>query len=122
MKRHVVEDLVPSHSHIYAFEIGWRVLKNTRKDYYYPGLGFPLLSRYEFSGWNRERDSVPNFFFIDEGIRKELNLVVSLKDLSYYKGDEKVVEVYQSSNSLFYYLRQDVLEEILFLLMETLTI
>jgi len=113
LKRHVVEDLVPSHSHIYAFEIGWRVLKNTRKDYYDPGLGFPLLSKYDFSEWNRERDSVPNFFFINEEIRKELNLVFSLKDLSYYRSDEKVVEVYQSSYSLFYYMRQDVLEEIL---------
>ena len=113
MKRHVVEDLISNHSHIYAFEIGWRELKTTTKDYYDPGLGVPLLSRYNFSEWNRERDSVPNFFFINEEIRKELNLVFSLKDLSYYKGNEKVVEVYQSSFSLFYYLRQDVLEEML---------
>lgn len=56
---------------------------------------------------------VPNFYFINDEICKELNLVFSLNDLSYYKGKEKVVEVFQASNSLFYYLRQDVLEEIL---------
>ncbi|MCR5036624.1 MAG: hypothetical protein K6A73_04810 [Bacteroidales bacterium] len=110
---HMVEDLVSKHSHMYAFELGWRVLKTTEEDYYDSGLGMPLLNKYEFSEWSNERDSVPNFYFINEEICRELNLVFSLDDLSYYKGKDKVVEIYQSSNSLFYYLRQDVLEEIL---------
>lgn len=113
LDRHVVENLGSKHSHMYAFEIGWRELKTTQKDYYDPGLGMPLLNKYEFSEWSHERDNVPSFYFINEEICKELNLVFSLNDLSYYRGEEKVVEVFQSSYSLFYYLRQDVLEEIL---------
>ena len=42
-----------------------------------------------------------------------MELAFSLKDLSYYREREKVVEVYHSTSTSFYYLRQDVLEEIL---------
>lgn len=113
IKSHRVEDLGSKPSHLYAFEIGWRELKSIEEDYCDPGLGMPLLNKYEFSAWNSERDRVPNFCYINENVVKETGLVFSLKDLSYYRGEEKVVEVYQSDSSLFYYLRQDVLEEIL---------
>ena len=110
---HAVEDLGSTPSHLYAFEIGWREMKTTEEDYYDPGLGVPLLNRYEFSSWNNERDKVPQFYFLDEDICKEMGLVFSLRDLSYYRNGEKVVEVYQSMATSFYYLRQDILEEIL---------
>ena len=42
-----------------------------------------------------------------------MGLEFSLKDLNYYRNGEKVVEVYQSTATSFYYLRQDVLEDIL---------
>lgn len=111
--RHTVETLGSSPSHLYAFEIGWREMETTAEDYYDPGLGMPLLNRYEFSSWDNERDKVPLFYFLNKEICKELNLTFSLQDLSYYRNGEKVVEVYQSTSSLYYYLRQDVLEEIL---------
>lgn len=110
---HTVEDLGATPSHLYAFEIGWREMKTTEESYYDPGLGVPLLSRYEFSSWDNERDNVPQFYFLDEDICKEFGLEFSLKDLSYYRNGEKVVEVYQSTATSFYYLRQDILEEIL---------
>ena len=56
---------------------------------------------------------MPRFYFIDDDICNELGLEFSLKDLSYYKDGEKVVEIYQSTATNFYYLRQDVVEEIL---------
>ena len=110
---HTVEDLGATPSHLYAFEIGWREMKTTEEDYYDPGLGVPLLNRYEFSSWDNERDEVPHFYFLDEDVCKEMGLEFSLKDLSYYRNGEKVVEVYQSTATSFYYLRQDVLEDIL---------
>ena len=110
---HAVEDLGATPSHLYAFEIGWREMKMTEENYYDPGLGVPLLSRYEFSSWDNERDNVPQFYFLDEDICKEFGLEFSLKDLSYYRNGEKVVEVYQSTATSFYYLRQDILDEIL---------
>jgi len=57
--------------------------------------------------------SVIKFYFLNEDICKEMGLVFSLRDLSYYRNGEKVVEVYQSMATSFYYLRQDILEEIL---------
>ena len=110
---HAVEDLGSTPSHLFAFEIGWRKMKTTEDNYYDPGLGVPLLNRYEFSSWDNERDIVPHFYFLDEDICDELNLQFCLEDLSYYRNGEKVVEVYQSTSSSFYYLRQDMLEEIL---------
>lgn len=110
---HAVEDLGSTPSHLYAFEIGWRDMKTTEENYYDPGLGVPLLNRYEFSSWDNERDEVPPFYFLDEDICKEMGLAFLLKDLSYYRNGEKVVEVFQSTATSFYYLRQDVLEEIL---------
>ena len=110
---HTVEDLGATPSHLYAFEIGWREMKTTEEDYYDPGMGVPLLNRYEFSSWDNERDEVPHFYFLDEDVCKEMGLEFSLKDLSYYRNGEKVVEVYQSTATSFYYLRQDVLEDIL---------
>ena len=109
---HTVEDLGATPSHLYAFEISWREMKTTEENYYDPGLGVPLLSRYEFSSWDNERDNVPQFYFLDEDICKEFGLEFSLKDLSYYRNGEKVVEVYQSAATSFYYLRQDILDEI----------
>ena len=109
----VVQDLGDSFSHIYAFEIGWREMVSAEEDYFDPGLGIPLLNKYEFSFWNNERDAVTGFYFINENICKELNLDFSLKELCYYKGEERIVEVFQSTSSLFYYIRQDILEEIL---------
>lgn len=110
---HAIEELGSTPSHLYAFEIGWREIKTMEEDYYDPGLGVPLLNRYEFSSWDNERDEVPQFYFIDDDICNELGLEFSLKDLSYYKDGEKVVEIYQSTATNFYYLRQDVVEEIL---------
>lgn len=110
---HTIEELGSTPSHLFAFEIGWRKMKTTEDNYYDPGLGLPLLNRYEFSSWDHERDIVPQFYFLNEDICKEFNLQFSLKDLSYYRDGEKVVEVFQSTSSSFYYLRQDVLEEIL---------
>lgn len=110
---HAVEDLGSTPSHLYAFEIGWREMKTTEEDYYDPGLGLPLLNRYKFSSWDNERDTVPLFYFLDEDICREMGLEFSLKDLSYYRNGEKVVEVFQSMDTSFYYMRQDVLEEIL---------
>ena len=83
------------------------------EDYYDPGLGLPLLNRYEFSAWNNERDTYPQFNFLNEDICKELNLVFFLKDLSYYREGEKVVEVFHSTATSFYYMRQDIIESIL---------
>ena len=88
-------------------------MKTTVEDYFDPGLGMPLLNRYEFSSWDNERDNVPLFTYLNEDICWEMGLAFSLKDLSYYRGEEKVVEVYQASTSTFYYMRQDILEEIL---------
>jgi len=88
-------------------------MKTTEEDYYDPGLGVPLLNRYEFSSWDNERDKVPLFYFLDDDISKEMGLVFSLRDLSYYRNGEKVVEIFHSMSTSFYYLRQDVLEEIL---------
>lgn len=110
---HSVADLGRTPSHLYAFEIGWRELKTTEEDYYDPGLGLPLLNRYEFSSWDNERDSVPQFYYLDEDVCQELDLKFSLKDLSYYRDGEKVVEVYQSMSTSFYCIRQDVMDEIL---------
>lgn len=110
---HVVEDLGSTPSHLYAFEIGWRRMKTMEEDYYDPGLGLPLLNRYEFSAWNNERDTYPQFNFLNEDICKELNLVFFLKDLSYYREGEKVVEVFHSTATSFYYMRQDIIESIL---------
>lgn len=110
---HAVEDFGSTSSHLYAFEIGWHEMMTTEEDYYDPGLGLPLLNRYEFSSWDNERDKVPLFYFLDEDICKDMGMVFSLKDLSYYRNGEKVVEVYQSMATSFYYIRQDVLEEIL---------
>lgn len=113
LNSHVVMDLCGNYSHMYAFEIGWREMKTTDEDYFNQELGMPLLNKYEFSTWDSERDKVPNFYFINEDIFKELGLNFSLKELCYYKGEERVVEVFQSTSSLLYYMRQDVLEEIL---------
>ena len=110
---HDVQDLVSSPSHLFAFEIGWREMKPTEEDYFDQGLGMPLLNKYEFSAWDNERDKLPSFYFINEAICKEFNLQFSLKDLCYYKGEERIVEVFQCSASLFYYIRQDILEKIL---------
>lgn len=110
---HAVEDLGSTPSYLYAFEIGWREMKTTDEDYYDLRLGVPLLNRYEFSSRENERDKVPQFYFLDDDISKEMGLVFSLKDLSYYRNGEKVVEVFHSMATSFYYLRQDVIEEIL---------
>ena len=45
---HDVEVLGSSPSHLYAFEIGWREMKTPDEDYYDPGLGVPLLNKYDF--------------------------------------------------------------------------
>lgn len=110
---HVVEDMGRTPSHLYAYEIGWRRMRTIEEDYYDTGLGLPLLNRYEFSVWDDERDTNPQFYFLNEEICKELNLVFSLKDLSYYRDGEKVVEVFQSTATSFYYMRQDIIESIL---------
>ena len=88
-------------------------MKAVEDDYFDPGLGLPLLNRYEFSAWSNERDTYPQFNFLNEDICKELNLVFSLKDLCYYRDGEKVVEVFQSTATKFYYMRQDIIEDIL---------
>ena len=110
---HAVNDLGSTPSHLYAFEIGWREMKTTEEDYYDPGLGVPLLNRYEFSSLNKDRDEVLPFYFLNEDICKEVGLEFSLKDLSYYRNGEKVVEAFLSTDTSFYFLRQDVLDEIL---------
>lgn len=102
------KELGTTPSHLYAFEIGWREMKTNENDYYDPGLGVSLLNRYKFSTWDNERDAVPLFYFLDEDICNEMGLEFSLKDLSYYRNGEKVVEVYQSTATSFYYLRQVV--------------
>lgn len=113
LNSHIIQDISVNHSHLYAFEMGWREMKTTEDDYYDQELGMPLLNKYEFSSWDSERDKVHSFYFINENIRKALNLEFSIKELCYYKGSERVVEIFQSSSSLFYYMRQDILEEIL---------
>lgn len=110
---HEVEDLDSRPLHLYAFEIGWREIEETMSPYYDHSLGMPMLNTYEFSDRNDDKNKVTNFYFLNEEICKTLGLAFSLKELSYYRGEEKVVEVYKSISSLFYYIREDILEEIL---------
>lgn len=110
---HAVNDLASCSSHLYAFEIGWGAREETGYSDYDHSLGMPFLDTYEFFGWARNRDNVPNFYFLNKKICSKLGLLFSLKDLSYYKGGEKVVDVYKSTSSLFYYIREDILEEVL---------
>ena len=109
----MVENIGSSPSHLYAFEIGWRKMESSEGEYCDPSLGLPLLNKYNFSAWDHERDAVASFYFINEEICQEMNLEFSLKDLCYYRQGEKVVEVFKSSSSSFFYLRQDVMEEII---------
>lgn len=113
LNSHEVEDFGSNPSHLYAFEIGWREMKETEGSFSNPEIGMPLLNKYEFTRWDINRDKVTDFYFLNDEICKELGLVFSLKDLSYYRNGEKLVEVYQSVSTSFYYIREDILEELL---------
>ena len=109
----MVDNIGSSPSHLYAFEIGWRKMECSEREYCDPSLDLPLLNRFDFSSWDHERDAVASFYFFNEEICQEMNLEFSLKDLSYYRHGEKVVEEFKSSSSSFFYLRQDVMDDII---------
>lgn len=101
------------HSHLLASEIGWREMEYNGDDYYEPSLGMFLLQHYEFTGWDKTRAKNCNFYFLSDQIRKDFGLDFNVRELRYYWDGKGVTEYYQDNHSEFYYLRKDLLEEIL---------
>lgn len=100
------------HSHAFAVELGWRELLFT-EEYNDDEERNRLLARYSFSDWSQERFRYRSFSCLSPSITRKVGLSFDLNKMSYVKGNEEVSAYYINDTDLFFYLRKDVVDELL---------
>lgn len=101
---------------IYAGEINWSKFMENREDYY-DNEKYSLTELvwdYRWSSWSNNRYENPNFPFLNTEIANTIGLQFCLKDLSYYNSNnEQVTKIMWSESAELYYIRRDLLEQII---------
>lgn len=100
------------YSHAFASELGWKLLRIT-EDYDNDEISKILLSRYSFSSWSQDRFDYTSFTCLNPQIAKEIGLSFDIPKMTYFKGEEEVSAYYVNDTDLFFYLRKDIVDEIL---------
>lgn len=101
-----------SHYHTFASELGWRNLTFTEE---HDEVDVPcLLSRYEFSSWDQARRfHYTNFCCLNTGITRKMGLLWDVKTMSYSYNKEIVSKFIVNDSDFFFFLRKDIVEQIL---------
>lgn len=99
--------------HVYASELGWRLLEPT-EDYEDPDADYRMLSRYSFKSWNENRYEYPYFTCLSSKYAQMLGLRLDINDMVYYDSTGRAASVYfVNENDHFFYLRKDIVDEML---------
>lgn len=101
---------------IYAGEIAWSKFIEDREGYY-DNEKYSLTELvwdYRWSSWSNNRYENPSFPFLNTEIANNKDLHFCLKDLSYYNSNnEQVTKIMWSESAELYYIRRDLLEQII---------
>jgi hypothetical protein len=102
------------YSHIFACELGWRKLEKQHiYTYNEENQIVALLSEYSFSSWSGGRFKYRNFFFLNPEVAQSVGLTFDVQTMNYYLGKEEVSAYYVDDDNLFFFIRKDVLENIM---------
>ena len=98
--------------HAFFGEIGWRHLE--MKEDYEDDWPLPdLLVHYTFSSWSQERFRYPMIYLLNEVIVKKVGLVLDIDSMEYHLNGEPVSVHFINDTDQFFYLRRDVVDDIL---------
>lgn len=102
---------------LYAGEINWSPFaKNeVEEDFFHHDLNvIDTMYAYSWSNWTSNRFDNPYFKFLNPEISNTLNLDFNLDDLSFYnEKNEQVTKIVWTESSKLYYIRKDLLDEII---------
>lgn len=100
------------HNHIVAGEISWRDLEFTESEMEEEMLN--LLCLYSFKEWSQSRFSHQSFLYLNPKISQAFDLDFNIAEMGYFnKRNEQVSVYFHNGNEHFFYLRRDIIEEIL---------
>ena len=72
------------------------------------------MYNYTWTGWSGNRYENPNFKFLNPALSKLLKLKLQPDGLFYYnESDEQVTQIVHAKDSELYYVRKDVIDEIM---------
>ena len=99
-------------SHVYAGELGWRVLDNC--DVAKDEDNRCLLAYYDFTNWSSSRYSYRGIEYLRTEWMLKLGLRFDVNTMTYYDENSHVASAYFVNDSdLFLYLRKDILDKLL---------
>lgn len=101
---------------IYAGEIAWsKFARKLERDYEESKYNFTdLVWDYRWSSWSQTRFENPSFPFLNTKLARSMKLTFDLTDLSYYNNKkEQVTKIMWTESSQLYYIRKDVMLEII---------
>lgn len=99
-------------SHVYAGELGWRVLDNC--DVAQDEDNRCLLAYYDFTNWSGSRYSYRGIEYLRTEWMLKLGLRFDVNTMTYYDENSHVASAYFVNDSdLFLYLRKDILDKLL---------
>ncbi|SFF60840.1 NACHT domain-containing protein [Sunxiuqinia elliptica] len=73
---------------------------------------YPLVNKYSWSSWTRDRFQNPSFVFLDSIIANKMELVFNVDELSHINKNGKfITKYYKTDNSEFLFIDRQVLEK-----------
>lgn len=99
------------YDHAFLEELSWRELINTQTKHTEDNVS--ILVEYSFSEWNTKRFKYKSFVCLSSEIRQMLELTFDVDRLAYTFANEDVSTSFICDDSMFFFLRKDVVDKLL---------
>lgn len=100
------------HDHAFMSDLTWRDLEFTQNDFE-DMSDESLMIKYDFSSWNSDRFKYKSFVCLSRKVCKSLGLEFNLDSLSYFLNEEEVSAYYVNASDFFFFMRKDVVDDLL---------
>lgn len=100
------------HDHAFMSDLTWRDLEFTQNDFE-DMSDESLMIKYDFSSWNSDRFKYKSFVCLSRKVCKSLGLEFNLDSLSYFLNEEEVSAYYVNDSDFFFFMRKDVVDDLL---------
>ena len=104
-------EFIREYDHAFLEELSWRKLINTQTKYTEDNVS--ILVKYSFSEWTTKRFKYKSFVCLSSEICQMLELTFDVDRLTYTFANEDVSTSFIGDDSMFFFLRKDVVDKLL---------
>ena len=104
-------EFIREYDHAFLEELSWRELINTQTKYTEDNVS--ILVKYSFSEWTTKRFKYKSFVCLSSEICQMLELTFDVDRLAYTFANEDVSTSFIGDDSMFFFLRKDVVDKLL---------